>query len=157
MTRKLLKGMTMLSVLLLLAFVTTATSANAQSLTRQVADIPFDFQVGDNGLPAGRYEVMSSSAAREAIRVRSTENGKVVIRLSSAAFKSTPVKKGVLVFHRYGNRYYLAEIWTAGASNGRRFLKSSAERTDRDLAAAPSKGNMDQQGYEKVEVAFVRQ
>jgi hypothetical protein len=156
MARQFLKGMTMLAMLFMLAFVATATSANAQSLQRQVADIPFDFHVGENTLPAGQYEVMSTSAAREAIRVRSTENGNVAIRLTNTAYKLRPAKKGVLVFHRYGNRYFLSEVWTAGQSTGRQLLKSSREKTiQREIGAIRSKSDVAQNAYEQVEIAFV--
>jgi len=150
--------MTVLALLMTLAFITVATSANAQTLKRQVANIPFEFYVGEATLPAGQYEVMSTSAAREAVRVRSTENSDVAIRLTSSAYKLDPVKKGVLVFHRYGNRYFLSEIWTGGESTGRRLLKSSAEKAiQHELASNSSKSNVAQNGFERVEVAFAGQ
>ena len=39
----------------------------------------------------------------------------------------TPTDKGKLVFHRYGDQYFLSEVWPAGATTGRVIAKSRAE------------------------------
>jgi hypothetical protein len=39
-----------------------------------------------------------------------------------------PMRIGSLVFHRYGDEYFLSEIWPAGSSTGRGLPKSRAER-----------------------------
>jgi hypothetical protein len=41
---------------------------------------------------------------------------------------NTAPTKGKLVFHRYGDKYYLREIWTAQNSNGFECPKSRAEK-----------------------------
>jgi hypothetical protein len=33
-----------------------------------------------------------------------------------------------LVFHRYGDQYFLYQVWAAGATSGRQFPKSRSER-----------------------------
>jgi hypothetical protein len=33
-----------------------------------------------------------------------------------------------LVFHRYGSQYFLAQVWSAGNSEGRELPRSRAER-----------------------------
>jgi len=38
------------------------------------------------------------------------------------------MNQGTLVFNRYGNDYYLSEVWPAGGSTGRELLKSHTER-----------------------------
>jgi hypothetical protein len=38
------------------------------------------------------------------------------------------MKEGVLVFHQYGDEYFLTEIWPAGGQTGRALPKSRAER-----------------------------
>jgi hypothetical protein len=37
-------------------------------------------------------------------------------------------EKGVLVFHKYGDRYFLREIWSAGQANGAMLGVTKAER-----------------------------
>ena len=51
-----------------------------------------------------------------------------------------------LVFHRYGERYFLAEVWSGSDSTGRQLMKSRQERAiERELASI-------QGSYETVEV-----
>ncbi len=153
MAKQMIKGLTMLGFIVTLAFVTAVASAQGQSSKRQVANIPFEFVVGDKSLPAGEYDVTAMTPTGETLRVRGTENAKSAIRLSSALTQAKPAEKGKLVFRRYANRYFLAEVWTAGDSNGRQLRKSSAERAiQREVAAIPSKS-----GYERVEIVLVSQ
>jgi hypothetical protein len=52
------RTLTMLTLLIGLTLTAAATSAQGQSTSRRVvADIPFDFTVGDKTLPAGKYQV----------------------------------------------------------------------------------------------------
>jgi hypothetical protein len=158
MAKQITKGLTMLGLMVTLAFVTAVTSANAQSTRRQTADIPFDFVVGDKNLPAGKYDVHSMTAAGEALRIRGIANEKSVVRLSNPITRIEPAQKGQLVFHRYGNQYFLSEVWTAGMSNGRQLLKSAAEKAlQREVAGIPSKSDSGQSGYERIVIALVRQ
>jgi len=56
MAKQIIKGLSMLMLVVALAFVTSVVSAYGQS-SRQVATIPFQFSVGDKDLPAGQYDV----------------------------------------------------------------------------------------------------
>jgi hypothetical protein len=44
-------------------------------------------------------------------------------------------KTGKLVFHRYGNEYFLSEVWTPGDEWGHRLSKT---RREREIAATGS-------------------
>lgn len=37
-------------------------------------------------------------------------------------------QRGKVVFHRYGNRYFLSEVWIGGESTGRVCVQSRAEK-----------------------------
>jgi hypothetical protein len=124
MVKQMIKGLTMLVLLATLSFVTAVVSANGQS-SRQVANIPFDFVVGDKELPAGKYGVESVNPTRETLKIT---GAKTMFRLSSTINHSQPAKTGKMVFHRYGNQYFLAEVWAAGETQGRQLLKSSREK-----------------------------
>ena len=45
-----------------------------------------------------------------------------------------------MVFHRYGDAYFLSEVWTAASPSGRKIFRSRAEeeltrkRTDMEIA-----------------------
>jgi hypothetical protein len=49
---------------------------------------------------------------------------------------STRRNESTLVFHRYGDEYFLSTIWTAGNDTGHELFKSRAER---ELIRASSK------------------
>jgi hypothetical protein len=130
MKKQFLKGLTMLASIVALAFVTALVS-NAQTRTSQVrANVPFDFVVGDKTLAAGNYTVGTvSSNSADAISVRSSDGRQKAIRLTNAISENAQTKRARLVFHRYGNTYFLAQVWAAGESQGREMSRSKAERS----------------------------
>ena len=71
---------------------------------------------------------------------------------------SATQEKGKLVFHRYGNRYFLAEIWTVGSRDGQKLRKSREERSiERELSSISSKSEIAQTRYERVEIQLGQQ
>ena len=156
MAKQIIKGMTMLLLIMAVAFVTAVASANGQS-RHQVAKIPFEFVVGDKSLPAGEYDITSMTSGDQVLRIRNAEQNQSVIRLTSAISHGSPVDKGKLVFRRYADQYFLAEVWSDGDTSGRELQKSKRERAlQRELASIPSKGEWAQSGYEIVDIAAVR-
>jgi hypothetical protein len=134
MKKQALRALVMLVSIIALAYA-TAIASSAQSLGQQIrADVPFDFVVGDKTLAAGEYSVSQiSSAGGIAVRSRDGEQG--AIRLSHAVLDRNPRQKTSLTFLRYGNQYFLSQIWVSGSAEGRQVLKSKAERSaDRELA-----------------------
>ena len=91
-------------------------------------NIPFAFQVGDKTMPAGDYWVERMPSGDGCLQlIRRTDSS------ATAAAPTIPVdaKNGqsepVLVFHKYGNNYFLAEIWT-GDPRGHKLFKSAREK-----------------------------
>jgi hypothetical protein len=153
MAKQIMKGLTM-SLLIAIALVTAVNSANGQASRRLVANIPFEFQVGDTSLAAGEYDVRAMTPMGETLRIRNTENQGSAMRLSNAVTQLNINEKGKLVFHRYGNQYFLAEVWTPGERTGRKLTKSTGEKAvEREIAAIPSKTAP----HERIELALVRQ
>ena len=111
-----------------LTLVAGATAAYGQGSKRQVADIPFQFQVGNATLPAGEYSVAATTATGETLRISSRSDNSSIFRLSTPMVQNGPASKGKLVFHKYGDEYFLAEVWSAGYANGRKLTKSGRER-----------------------------
>src|SRR5581483_4061193 len=92
-----------LGIVATLSIIITLSVAGFAGLAGRVkADIPFDFMVGKTRLPAGKYCVS-----------RVTARGERTARL---------------VFHRYGNQYFLAEIWDGESNMTQQLGKSKAER-----------------------------
>jgi hypothetical protein len=91
------------------------------------ANIPFDFVVGNQVLPAGEYVVAPQGATNQAILIRSTDNKNAVLSVTSSCSSGRPSTQTKLVFHTLGGRYFLSQIWAQGYDQGRELRKSSAE------------------------------
>ena len=146
MKKQALKAVTMLVSIIALAFMTAVVS-NAQSTSQKLrANIPFDFVVGDKTLAAGQYTVGAiTSTSNDGIMVRSTRGGHSAIRLSHTVQANAPKSRAMLMFRRYGNSYYLAQVWTPGSAEGREILKSKTERAaESELAKNPANNNVAQ-------------
>jgi hypothetical protein len=157
MRKEILRGFTMLMLVVAVAFMTAVTSASGQSPTI-VADIPFEFNVGDSALPAGRYRVRAVTSVGNTLAFQNRQANKAAIRLTNSIEARKAPKEAKLVFHRYGQRYFLSEVWSSGEIAGRQLLKSRQERAiERQLAAIPAKSDLARSSYEVVEiVAMVR-
>jgi hypothetical protein len=117
--------------ILALAFLATTQAARAQEPV--VASIPFQFTAGQTTLPAGEYRVQKVSDVSSALLIRSTE-GRAIIVMTSPASANAPQAKSKLIFRGYGNRYFLAQVWSAGSARGRELPKSAKEK-EQALAA----------------------
>lgn len=162
MKRELLKGITMLALLVSLAFATAVASANAQSAPKVVADVPFEFSVGYKTLPAGQYSVQTIASAGDSVLIRSVDGKNSALRLSEVTERAKDKSQARLVFHRYGDRYFLAQVWSGSTNTGRQLLKSqeeSAVETELTVASTASDkahaSDKAQALYETVEVLAV--
>lgn len=105
------------------AILFAATAAQAQQ-TKVVADVPFNFVVGDRGYPAGQYLLSGQHAM---VRIENTAAESTTTVLSNACEDAKPAEKTKLVFHRMGGTYFLYQIWVAGRDYGREFPRSQTE------------------------------
>ena len=122
-------------------FVTlAAVSAYAQSDMRLRVNIPFEFSVGQKTLPAGEYSV--SHMVQGILVIRSLDCSAVQVFSTNSTQASTPRNETSLVFNQYGDKYFLATIWTEGNDMGHKLSESRAERelvrARRALASAKS-------------------
>ena len=140
---------------------TVVTSAQAQSPSNRVtAQIPFDFSIGDRKLPSGKYSVGRVRAnSDDAVLSIDDEKG-----YSKGVHTSIPVRNldltedAKLVFHRYGDQYFLYQVWPAGSTSGRQFPKSRSEREAQQNPTSPAVGKMsDDIHVEIVKVTAVSQ
>jgi hypothetical protein len=100
--------------------------ANAQTL-KVTANVPFDFVLDKTTMPAGAYTIDSvlPSGSALAIRNRDAKVGRLVLADSARSHEASPDTR--LVFHRYGDRYFLSAIWLQGERSGREFPTSKRE------------------------------
>jgi hypothetical protein len=115
-----------LAVFVVAAFL-AVTAGYAQSTTTLVGKIPFEFRVGNSVLPAGDYEVIPSSTPR-ALLIRCFDAKAAVIALPNAAERLHAPKDSTLVFNRYGDTYFLSQVWHGGNNRGYALPKSKTER-----------------------------
>jgi hypothetical protein len=102
------------------------TSARAQSTVKMRVNIPFDFTAGTAQLKAGEYTIQRSSG--KIMTLRALNETKDVFVLAHYTVRRTERDlSGKLVFHRYGNDYFLVESWTSGEPTGNGLNESSAE------------------------------
>jgi hypothetical protein len=126
MTKQMIYGF---SVILL-----AAASAKAEQAV--AAQIPFPFHVGDSALPAGSY-IVDTGPAAGVLRVRSDDGKSTVMILATRRQSATIPEQSKLVFHKYGDDYFLSQVWTGGSNSGRELRES---RREIELAAAAQRG-----------------
>ena len=114
--------------LLVVMFGVAMVGESVAQTVRMKASIPFDFAVNGSTLPAGEYNIQSYGVADgKTLRVgnASTHQGILVNSLDTSSVSASPSTK--LVFHRYGNRYFLSQVWIQGEENGRELPKTHRE------------------------------
>ena len=126
------KAMFRIGLMLALAFLAAAQFVRAQEPVQ--ANIPLAFVAGNTPLPAGEYRVQKVSDGSPALLIRCTEGTPAIMVVTSPASVNGPQQKSKLIFRRYGNRYFLAQVWSAGSSTGRELRKSAEEKEQALLA-----------------------
>jgi hypothetical protein len=119
--------------MLALAFMAATQMARAQEPV--VANIPFAFTVGNKMLPSGEYRVEKWIKGDSALLIQRTDGGAATFAGSIATDSNEPQTKTKLVFHRYGDQYFLSQVWVEGSSRGRQIPKSKQEKEQEQLLA----------------------
>jgi hypothetical protein len=110
----------LLALAMSVALSMSTAAAHAQTTQLKVA-VPFDFIAGDTVLPAGNYDVESIDTwGGKALSVHNVTSNAGTLLLSNSCQLAKTSDSNKLVFYRYGERYFLAEIWTANTNIGRK-------------------------------------
>ncbi len=114
------------SVLFLL-FGSLPASAQSQEygMTFQV---PFDFQVNEKLLPAGKYVIKRDPQMPKFLQIQSTEQNILVIVNTIPLTLSKQPTRTSLTFKRYGKKRFLSEMKVLGREDGYALFKSKTER-----------------------------
>jgi len=131
MKKRVVRLLTMVGLVSVLAMVGMVGAAHAQSLGDKMRiNIPFDFTVGDKKLPAGEYSIGRAlpSSGDTILQISNVNEVANVLPITNAAQTVEPKHADTLVFHRYGDQYFLFQVWPAGATLGREMPKSHRER-----------------------------
>ncbi len=111
--------------LVVTTFAITAHAQNAGNNLR--VSIPFDFVIGDKRLPAGDYNLLVQDSGNT-MRIQLGDQS------TGAYFLIHPVQglniqnQSKLVFHKYGDQYFLSQVWTAGRATSQEVNRSSKQR-----------------------------
>ena len=146
--KKFVKASTKIGMLVLISIAALSASVKAQSLgPRFKANIPFDFTVASKKFAAGHYSIARASQTNGdlVLEISGLDEHSTVFPITSPVETVTAREKSVLIFHRYGDEYFLAQVWSAGATTGRAFIKSRRERQlerEQHVAATDKKASM---------------
>jgi hypothetical protein len=115
----------LLAIAMALALLMTA-AASAQTVHMKVT-VPFNFSAAGTTLPAGQYEIVSVGIAENVLAIRdaSSRAGILVLSHSCQSLNASATTK--IVFHRYGNRNFLSEVWVRGDNVGHQVTPTSRE------------------------------
>jgi hypothetical protein len=115
-----------------------------------VANIPFAFQIGSSYLPAGTYRVQMQG--NDFLSIKGESGAAVMLVMWESANK--PSSDSAIVFHHYGDQYFLREVRTSGNQG---FLWSGETKAERraKLEEDASNPNSGPREDSKVEIALL--
>jgi hypothetical protein len=96
--------------------------------TTRIARVPFEFSINDANLPRGTYRLSRMDGHREMLLVRGDRKG-VFVRVSEQDIRHDGAGSSLL-FHRYGDQYFLREVRWDGTAR----LDLPETRAERDAA-----------------------
>ena len=131
-------GSSLIACALSLGSLVATQSASAQSTAVAEVNIPFAFHTPTQTLPAGAYRVDRTG---NLLILTSTDSKAAGFVLTHSAIKTQAPNHGYVVFERYGDTYYLEQIWTAGENTGIECPKGRAEKESmlaKNTTTAPS-------------------
>jgi hypothetical protein len=118
-----------LLALSLLVSALAVAPASAKSVSNLRAQVPFDYHVGDKLISAGDCIITAMTDNEAALRIRSADCDESATILTNAKQAKTNAKSSPrLVFHRYGDQYFLAAVWGLDGM-GRALPESNRERS----------------------------
>ena len=132
--------------IVLISIVALWGSAKAQTMEHKVtAMIPFNFSVAGKEFAAGKYSIIrvNQNAGDLVLKISSSDDRFTVFRMTIPVQTVETRNEPAMVFHRYGDEYFLAQVWPAGARTGRAFTKSRRERElERQQQVAAKTGSL---------------
>lgn len=116
----------LLSLAMSLALLMSA-AAQAQT-THLTTTVPFAFSAGNVRLPAGEYRVAAVGPwGGSTLSVHNVNSNAGTLVLSTSCRSQKPAADAKLVFYRYGQQYFLAEVWNRNSSFGNQIRINSRQ------------------------------
>jgi hypothetical protein len=113
---------------LVLALTMGASKAKAQITGDVAVKVPFQFYAGNSKLPAGEYRIhVLDDSGLSVMEITSADGStSALFQVQETETKDTPTKSE-LIFNKYGDQYFLADLFEEGESSGSEVLKSRYE------------------------------
>jgi hypothetical protein len=134
------------AVILFFSLITSVVSANAQSTHRFKVDVPFQFILNGQTLPAGNYVIERTDPAKpNIVTLKRADGGVVRVIITQRVEREHPSTESSLIFIRRGDRRYLFQVWNVGAMNGSEIPsaykreRNGQQRTDLTLVTLKAK------------------
>lgn len=121
-----------------LAIFLPVITANAQTRNAINLKIPFAFILQGETFQPGEYTIARASQTDPRTFVLKNGESGEVVRFRTQRVEGEPSEKLKVVFNRYGERYFLSELWWKGNENGRQVTPCPEELEARDRSAKES-------------------
>ena len=105
-------------------------SASLFAQTQSKANIPFDFQIMGQTLPAGQYLVKLSQENRTLVFLNMESGHSTMVQ--AHPYKSGMREDPILTFRHSGDQYKLETAWFAGVQGGYGPPPGKRDRSDRE-------------------------
>lgn len=112
--------------LLVLTIIALPGLLSAQSRMVIKANVPFQFVVNGKTIPAGECTIKDTGDGPTILAIES--GNEHLFALPNSAESLQPSTDTILVFHKYGDRYFLASINRAGMKRGYELPASAVEK-----------------------------
>jgi len=110
-----------------LFFVLAIASVQAQTPGRVEVNVPFDFAAGKAMLKAGTYSIRRTGG--NALILRSADGRTAALVNAPLALGARDSKAGQrLVFNKYGDQYFLSQVWMS-VDSGRQLFPGKGEQS----------------------------
>lgn len=123
-----MKNLTAIALFVVATFIAAGTAPAQDHMVK--ATVPFNFTIGDQTLPSGTYTIGSTVYAPNVLEIRNRDK-KVEILSLGQPDQNNPRQDNMLVFHKYGNQYFLSEIRSESSSMNLHFPTTKAEKRAR--------------------------
>ena len=107
-----------------------ALAVNTFAQEKSTADVPFAFAVDQTWMSAGHYTI--TQVSDRILQVRNDDT-KATVSIIALQEEKVTAKQPQMVFHKYGDRYILAEVWNAKGGQG---LELPASKMENEMRAA---------------------
>jgi hypothetical protein len=103
-----------------------ATPSFAQSTSLVKADIPFAFQANGKLMPAGTYIIGQENGS--IMRLSGTDNHVQALAMALRDNGVKPATVSKITFNKYGDHYFLHNVWVAGSTTSYRCTTTKQEK-----------------------------